>query len=376
MATQSPHKTDKAFHESANQSWTLPSSWYIDADIFDLEKREIFCRGWWYVGAQHDVSAPGQFMTTTVVDQDVFVIRTQTGELRAFYNVCRHRAHRLLEGKGCRDKIICPYHGWTYDSGGRFCGARGVEGIIGFESDAFGLVEVRVATMLGLVFINLDEDAHALDDIAGPMMRDMHAHCPELDNLNLVRSYQLDTAANWKVLVDNDLESYHSAIAHRSLLTLLDYSGFEIWEDKFTTCHAMSNSDTDNDAYAVAANAQVTRAIYTWMWPNTAFFIAPGRANLGVFQMLPTGPETSVQNWDFYFAGDELDESEQGYLDWTIDTLIPEDTVLYENVQRGLRSQAYSAGRFVVNHDRPEWDERHVHMFQKLVRESIGNPGN
>ena len=81
------------------------------------------------------------------------------------------------------------------------------------------------------------------------MLRDMHDHCPGLDNLTLVRSYQLETAANWKVLVDNDLESYHAAVAHGSLLNLLDYSGFEIWEHDLTTCHAMSNTNSDNDAY-------------------------------------------------------------------------------------------------------------------------------
>ena len=196
MTTQLPNAAPGTFHEKADQSWTLPSSWYTDADVFDVEKREIFCRGWWYVGARHDVSTPGQYMTTTIVDQDVFVMRTQTGELRAFYNVCRHRAHHLLEGKGCREKITCPYHGWTYDDEGRFCGARGIEGIVGFKAGTFGLVEVRVATMLGLVFINLDDNAPALDDVAGPMLRDMHAHCPELDNLTLVRNHQLETAAN------------------------------------------------------------------------------------------------------------------------------------------------------------------------------------
>ena len=87
--------------------------------------------------------------------------------------------------------------------------------------------------------------------------------------------------------------------------------------------------------------------------------------------MIPTGPETSCQHWDFYFESTEPNQAEQAYLEWTIDTLIPEDTVLYENVQRGLRSQAYSEGRFVINRDNPELSEHHVHMFQQLVRNAL-----
>ena len=87
--------------------------------------------------------------------------------------------------------------------------------------------------------------------------------------------------------------------------------------------------------------------------------------------MIPTGPESSLQRWEFYFESEQPTESEQAYLDWTINTLIPEDTALYENVQHGLRSQGYSQGRFVINRNRPEWSEHHVHQFQKLVHDAI-----
>ncbi|GIT48668.1 MAG: hypothetical protein Ct9H300mP14_05960 [Gammaproteobacteria bacterium] len=89
--------------------------------------------------------------------------------------------------------------------------------------------------------------------------------------------------------------------------------------------------------------------------------------------MIPNpGPESSLQRWEFYFESEQPTESEQAYLDWTINTLIPEDTALYENVQHGLRSQGYSQGRFVINRNRPEWSEHHVHQFQKLVTTQFG----
>lgn len=359
------------FLDQAEGSWTLPSFWYTDLEIFAREKEKIFYKNWWYVGAASQVSKPGEFLTATVIDQDIFVIRGGDQILRAFYNVCRHRAHQLVHGRGCNRMLVCPYHGWTYDIEGRLKGGRNLEGMKNFDRRDFGLVAVRVETLAGLVFVNLDTDAVPLADISRSMIKDMRAHCPGLDDLVLARRHELETAANWKTLVDNDLESYHSAAAHPSLMGLLDYSSFEVWEDQWTTCHAMSSANLENPAYPVDTNDPVKRAIYTWLWPNTAFFVAPGGSNLGVFQMIPTGPESSIQRWDFYFENEQPSEREQAYLDWTIDTLIPEDTTLYENVQRGLRSRGYSQGRFVIARDRPEWSEHHVHQFQKLVRDAL-----
>ena len=364
------------FDDRAEQSWTLPASWYRDPQIFEREKEAIFYRNWWYVGAATGVAGPGDYLTTTIVDQDVFVIRSEDGTLRGFYNVCRHRAHRLLDGKGCRHRIVCPYHGWSYENDGRFLTGRGVDGICGFDRDAAKLAEVRVEIMLGLVFVNLDNDARSLAELGAGMLEDMHAHCPNLDGLHLAMSYQVETAANWKALVDNDLESYHVNSAHPALTELLDYVSFKVWEYEFATCHSMDNTNADNAAYAIDEDAAVRTAIYTWLWPNTAFFIAPGQSNLAVFHMVPTGPETSLQIWDFYFENEVPGKNEQAALDYTIGTLIPEDTVLYENVQRGLRSRAYGAGRLVINRDRPEWSEHHVHMFQKLVRDALATAGD
>ena len=361
------------FHAQAECSTTLPSHWYTDPEIFALEKERIFSRSWWYAGALSMLERAGSYLTTRVVDQDVFVIRGNDGGLRAFYNVCSHRAHRLVDGCGERDPIVCPYHGWTYDNDGRFKAARGIEGIRGFDRAAAGLKAIRVDTCVGLVFVNLDPNAGPLAEVAGDMVRDLRDHCPGLDHLTLAHTYEVDSAANWKVLVDNNLESYHVATAHPALVDLLDYRSFAVWEHAHSTAHAMTNTNPDNAAYLVGDNDPVQRAVFTWLWPNTEFFINPGRNNLAVMNMIPLGPQTSRQRWDFYFEDENLDAAEQAYLDYTIDTLIPEDSALYENVQRGLNSRGYQQGRFIINRDQPELSEHHVHPFQKLVHDALRN---
>ena len=359
------------FDPSTERSHTLPATWYTDAAIFELEKEHIFYRNWWYAGPASAVAEPGSYFTIRVVDQAVFVIRDTGGVLRGFYNVCSHRAHRLLDGAGRKDSIACPYHGWTYETNGCFKGARGVDTVSEFDRQAANLKPVRVEILVGLVFVNLDPNASDLTKIGQDMRQDMNSHCPGIDRLVLTHRHEVATSANWKTLVDNNLESYHVAVAHPVLVDLLDYASFDVWESEYTTSHTMTNTNQDNAAYRVGANDPVKRALYTWLWPNTAFFIAPGRNNLAIFHMVPTGPETSLQCWDFYFENENLDAAEQAYLDYTIKTLIPEDTGLYESVQQGFHSRGYTQGRMVVNRDHPEWSEHHTHMFQKLVHDSI-----
>ena len=348
---------------------TLPARWYTDPEIFALERERIFHRSWWYAGNAAEVAEPGSYVTTSLLDQDIVIIRGRDRELRAFYNVCSHRGHRLLEGKGRESVIVCPYHNWCYQTDGRFRSARGIDLVCDFDRQAANLKPVHVGICANLLFVNLDPAAEPLSALSSEMAADMAAHCPGLERLTLVHHHEVETRANWKTLVDNDLESYHAEVAHPALMGLLDYGTFEVWEYPGPTCHAMTNTNPDNTAYRVGANDPVKRAIYTWLWPNTAFFIAPGRNNLAIFQIIPTGPETSLQHWDFYFEDTALTDSEKAYLDYTCDVLIPEDTSLYENVQRGLRSRGYDQGRLVINRDKPEWNEHHVHLFQKLVRD-------
>ena len=112
------------------------------------------------MGALHQLSEPGAFLTTTVVDQEVFVIRGEDNVLRAIYQE-------------------------------NFRGTRGVKDIEDFNPSNFGLESVRVETLIGLVFVNLDANADALTDISESMVKDMRAYCPRLDDLVLSKSYEL-----------------------------------------------------------------------------------------------------------------------------------------------------------------------------------------
>ena len=120
------------FSDTAETSWTLPSPWYFDPAIYALEHERIFYRSWIYQCHVTDVAEPGDFHVGQVADQSIIVMRGQDNVVRAFYNVCSHRAHPLLEGQGNVRVIVCPYHQWCYQPDGCFRGARGRETLEGW----------------------------------------------------------------------------------------------------------------------------------------------------------------------------------------------------------------------------------------------------
>ncbi len=116
-------------HADPAKSHTLPGWAYTDAELFERERTAIFDRGWHYAGPLSALAKAGDYITAGLLDQNIIVIRGKDGELRGFYNVCQHRAHELLKGRGCAKVITCPYHAWSYHADGRLRSARGTENI-------------------------------------------------------------------------------------------------------------------------------------------------------------------------------------------------------------------------------------------------------
>src|SRR4051812_21929663 len=136
---------------------------YLEPEIVELERRAIFERTWQLAGHVSDLAGPGTYLTTTVGDQPVLVVRDADRELRAFRNVCRHRGSRLLKGSGsCGKAIRCLYHGWTYRLDGTLIGVPEHRDVEGLDKARLGLHQVRAEEFCGLLFVNLDPHAEPL----------------------------------------------------------------------------------------------------------------------------------------------------------------------------------------------------------------------
>ena len=144
-----------------SRAWSIPARFYTDPEI-RARKRADLCPHWQVVGQREQLAKPGDFFTTELLGEPLLLVRGAQGELRGFYNVCRHRAGPPAEGCGSRKLFRCGYHGWTYGLDGALISAPEFEGQPGFDSKEFTLVPVRAEEWSNLIFVNLHPDAEPL----------------------------------------------------------------------------------------------------------------------------------------------------------------------------------------------------------------------
>ena len=360
------------FDSVPEKSFTLPAAWYFDPVVFRAEHDAIFYRTWIYQCHVSDLPCPGDYYEGRVADQSIFIIRGTDGRLRGFYNVCSHRAHPLIRGRGNASLIICPYHQWCYQSDGCFRGARGRDTLKDWIPENADLKQIRIEDYGGFLFANLDLDATPLVEQAPKFIQDMRECCPRLSDLIHAERYEIELAANWKTVVDNNHECYHCAANHPTLMQLVDYNNKAVWsDDGITFSHEVARKQLDNGAYKLKAEEVEQEALFGYIWPAVIPLMYPGSPNLVMFQVIPTGPETTLERWDFYLLHKEPNDQERRYIDYIKSTLIVEDVSLCEAVQKGLHSRGYTQGRFVIDRRRNEFSEHHVHFFQKFVRDAL-----
>ena len=148
------------FSDCAQESFTLPSRYYTDPGIHDQEMSAIFQCSWLYVGHVSDLPDVGSYLTEEVAGQPILIVRSQDNSLRAFFNVCQHRGHTLLSGRGqLKGRIVCPYHAWCYGLDGALLSARMTRDIPNFDLAEFPLKPIQLATAAGLLFVNFDPTA-------------------------------------------------------------------------------------------------------------------------------------------------------------------------------------------------------------------------
>ncbi len=364
---------ERPFLEDPALSYTLPASWYYDPGFYDREKYAIFYRSWHYACHATQVLEPGSYITTRILDQEIFVIRGDDGEIRGFYNVCQHRGHELVKGSGRTRLIVCPYHAWSYRPDGTLAKARNTDTSPGFNACDFSLREVRVEVFLGMVMVNCDPDAMPFGEMMEGLEEDILGYVPEAEFLEFSDHRKYDVASNWKVLMDNFLECYHCHVAHRDFVDLVNMDAYQTRTHRWWSSHCSKGPvNACSTAYTVSADVDFSYAAW-FIWPNITLWGMPGEPNLSVLQMNPTGPETTLEHLDVFTSQSTLSEEMANACRYLDDVLQPEDIGLCESVQRGLKSIGYNQGRFIVDPDRSELSEHGVHHFQQLVREAMAD---
>jgi len=342
------------------QAYTIPAAWYTDARIANLELQAVFSRNWQAVGRLAQLEKPGDYVTATVANEPIVVVRGRDGKLRAFYNVCRHHAMTVMNAAcGHAEHMRCPYHGWTYNLEGELRGMTEFEGVKNFERADNGLVPVQVEPWENFVFVNLDPNAPSLYDSLGTLVK--LAEPLGLGELKFVERRSYIQNCNWKVYVDNFLDGgYHVPHMHKGLNSVLDYTNYTI-ENVDRCCVQSSPVSVDARSEAsAAATRKGDRAYYFWQYPN--FMLNWYEGYLDTNLVLPLGVDRCEVIFDFYFA--DTSEENMPYVRESMgvsELVQQEDIVICDGVQRGLGSRAYQAGRLSVRREAGE------HLFHRLL---------
>jgi Rieske 2Fe-2S family protein len=359
---------------------TLPTSWYRSAGIFQIEKERIFCREWHGVCREEELPKPGDHRVLDVLGESILLVRNREGQLRAFYNVCRHRGSRLCQtassagaagpalapgrvplGGGVTGGrlIVCPYHQWSYDLNGALVAAPHLGAGTGFDKREFNLYPVGVETWGGFVFLHLTPaEAKPLADPLGGIPQRLQRY--PLKDLRIGATIQYEVAANWKIICENYNECYHCGGVHPELCAVvpsfreaggasLDWNrGVPHREGAYTFTHS---GTTARRAFPGLDADEQTRHKGELLYPNV--FLSVACDHVAAFILRPRSAERTDITCHFLFESHEIDKSTFDPADavdfW--DLVNRQDWTVCEAVQEGIRARVHGHGYYAPMED-------------------------
>src|SRR5690242_19116955 len=338
---------------SQNAPETLPAKFYRDPELYQTERREIFARSWLLIGHESQIETPNSYVATSAAGFPIIVVRDKDGTIRAFHNVCRHRAGPLADdGQGkCEGQLVCRYHGWRYALDGRLAAARDFGPAEDFDPRDYALKGVQCQSWRGFIFINMDAKAGPLEDTIAPLIKRTD-HLP-LENFRFERQTTHDIACNWKTYVENYLEGYHIPLVHPGLNAAIDASRYEVEVEDSVAFHRAPPSD----------GAPVA-GLWALLWPALAVNVYTNGVMME--RICPIGHAQTRLDYMYFFA-EGVSQVDIARAVASSEVTTDEDVMITEAVQRNLDAGVYDVGRLSPRH------EGAVAWFQKQVREALAS---
>ena len=338
------------------EDFGLPGWTYNDPDYFAVEMDRVIRPAWQIVCHASDIPNAGDWRAIELLGESIIVLRGEDRVVRAFANVCRHRAMRLVDGgKGCVKKLVCPYHAWVYELDGRLSGVPMRGDYPALDMAATGLFKVDVDMWQGFVFVRLRDDG-------GPSVGEMMAAAEaEVAPYRFTEMQPIGTPwgrarnVNWKNVGDNYSDNLHIPVAHDCLTRLFGKSyAIEAkgWVDKMSGEIVDRPSGNFWERFYQKHLPRVPhlpeeaqrRWLYFKLWPNMAFDIYADQIDF--MHWVPVSPTVTMLRVMAYALPDERREMRLArYANERINRVVNrEDTWLIEGVQQGMGSAYFTAG--------------------------------
>ena len=359
-----------AVERPIGQATGLPNRAYTSAEFFRLELDRIFAPSWACLGRASDVSRPGDLRPMRLVGVPLLMVRTASGTVGVFHNVCSHRGNELVrEPRRTRGAIRCPYHAWTYDLEGQLTGTPNIGGpgrhdADGFERSAHGLKPVRSAVWLDLVFVNLSGDAEPFETYIAPLAKRFErlggpGFESRLRPAATHGEFRFDVRGNWKLAVENNLDASHLPWIHPSL------NRQSPLEDHYCFHDPTRFAGQGSSAYeTVPHESPVLPRLEVWpartgeypsLYPNV--FVSGHGDHFWTLVLEPVAPDRTFERWRSYFVDAAADgvefESARSAIQERWRSILGEDVAVVEGMQRGRTSPAFDGGIFAPVLDPP-----------------------
>lgn len=336
--------------------FSLPGWIYTDEEYFRVEMDRVIRPSWQIVCHASDIANAGEYRTFDYLGESVIAIRGDDGQIRAFTNVCRHRAMRLVEGpSGCARKLVCPYHAWTFETDGRLSGVPMKADYPALKLEEYGLNPVSVEVWRGFVFVRLEDAGFpSVAEMMAPFEDEVAPYrFEDMRRIGDVRTRS--RAVNWKNVGDNYSDNLHIPVSHDGLTRLFGKT-YRIeahgWADRL---HGEVVEDERQNFWEKVWRKHLPRVehlseeahkrwLYYKLWPNMAFDIYADQIDF--MQWLPLTPTTSLLREMVFAIPDERREMKLvRYANWRINRVVnAEDTWLIERIQQGMASKTYGNG--------------------------------
>jgi glycine betaine catabolism A len=367
----------KSPDQSTVMQKSLPSEYYHSAEIFSREKAKIFCKEWFCACREERLPKPGDCLVLEVVGESILLTRTKDGEIKAHYNVCRHRGARLVsDGEDAQPEgvtlgggvlgttgIRCPYHQWTYALDGKLLNAPYTMEGEGFCKEEFSLYPVGVEVWGGYIFVNLSPEQAAQ---GGKTLKTQFCEAMErvkrypLGELRIAKRIAYDVHANWKIVLENYNECYHCGGVHPELCEVVPAfrrqggSGLE-WErgipHKEGAVTFTWTGKTNRAPFPGLNEDEKVRHKGELIYPNLMLSLACDHAV--AFTLWPLSPDRTRIHCDFLFHPDEMKKASFDPGDavdfW--DLVNRQDWEICKRVQQGTASRIHAFGYYAPMED-------------------------
>lgn len=370
------HPTVTSFRQGAR---TMPAERYLSADVLAREAERLHARMWTCVGRSDRVPNPGDYVLCAVAGESLIVLRDRNGQLRAFFNVCRHRGTRICQETSghLSETIQCPYHAWTYTLDGRLIGAPHMQEVEGFRKDDYPLHQAGIAEWEGFVFVNIAVDPVPFAEAWAPMIGRLARY--RLSGLKVGHRVSYNVAANWKLVFQNYSECLHCPLIHPELNRKLPFTSGnnDLIEGSFLGGYmelTPPNLSATMSGKAVGAlvnpdlpEEDRRRAFYYTLMPNLMLSIHPDYVNY--YLVTAITPELTRVDSEWLFHPDSLADPDANLQDaiefW--DVTNRQDWDIVERSHQGITSRRYQPGPYSARESIPAaWDREYLRLMAAM----------